>query len=437
MHTPTLEERLWSPLFHTSKTFYVCLGLCVVGMLWFAFAWLTQLRGGLVVTGMRDIPGGAPWGIYLVNFIFFIGIAHAGIAVAAGIRLLHLRDYIPVGRMAELLTVFGLMMAVLSLLFDLGRPDRIFKMILHYPERLGSSPLIWDVTAIMTYLVVSLTYLYIELREDLARLAGRVRWGWLYRCLLPGYAPGERERIEKIIWWASIFVIPIMVMVHSTVAWIFGLMVSRPGWYSAILAPYFLLGAVLSGLAAVVVVAAIYRRLFDWQELITPTVFRGLGKILSWFSLAYVYFLLSEFLTVTFAGPLGELKVALILTQQKFAWPYWLQVAALVLASAIFLINTVFPRAFRIGTTVFAAALVVATLWLTRFLILVPALMRPYLPYPTGSYTPTWVEWSLVGGTFVMMVLLYMLFTKVFPIVSLTEMERAAQEESWTLKSVT
>jgi len=157
------------------------------------------LREGLVVTGLRDIPGGAPWGVYLVNFVFFIGIAHAGIAVAAAIRLLKLHDYIPIGRMAELLTVFGLMMAGLSIVFDLGRPDRVFNLIRYYPERLGSSPLIWDVTAVITYLVVSVTYLYLELREDIAKLAEK-RWTRFYWLLLPGYEPGERARIDSIIW---------------------------------------------------------------------------------------------------------------------------------------------------------------------------------------------------------------------------------------------
>jgi molybdopterin-containing oxidoreductase family membrane subunit len=415
-------------MFHTTRKYYVLLAVLLLGVVWFAFAWITQLRTGLVVTGMRDIPGGAPWGIYLSNFIFYIGIAHAGIAIAAGIRLLNLRDYIPIGRMAELLTVFGLMMAGLSVILDLGRPDRMFNVIRYYPQRIASSPLVWDITAIATYLVVSITYIYIEMREDLARLAEKVKWGWLYRLLLIGYGPGERGRIDRIIWWASIFILPIMVMVHSTVGWIFGLQVSRPGWYSAIIAPYFLLGALLSGLSAVVVVAAIYRRVFGWEDLIKEKVFRGLGLVLSWFSILYLYFLLSEFLTVKFAGPLGELEVSVLLTDGRYAWPYWLQIGALVVAFAIFFINRVFPKTFSIGRTVFAAALVVVTLWVTRFLILVPPLIRPYLPYPTGSYTPSWVEWSLVGGTFVMMALFYMLFTKVFPIISLSEMERAATE---------
>ncbi len=428
MQQTRFEEKILHPMFHTTNKYYVFLGLLILGVAWFLYAWITQLKTGLVVTGLRDIPGGAPWGIYLSNFVFFIGIAHAGIAIAAGIRLLKLRDYVAIGRMAELLTVFGLLMAGLSVIMDLGRPDRIFQMILHFPERLGSSPLVWDITALTTYLVVSFTYFYIELREDLARLAGRVRWRWLYRLLLVGYESAERERIERIIWWASIFIIPIMVMVHSTVAWIFGLIVSRPGWYTAILAPYFLLGAVLSGLAAVVIVAATFRWLFGWQELIKPVVFKGLGKVLAICSIAYLYFLLSEFLTVNFGGPLAELDIYILLTRGKYALPYWLQVGALMLAFAIFFANTLFPRVFRIWTTVLASSFVVVALWVIRFLIIAPALTRPYLPYPTGIYTPTWVEWSLVGGTFIMMMLLYTLFVKVFPLISLTEMESAAKE---------
>ena len=429
MQETTLEEKIGRPLFHTTRRFYLFLGILVLGVVWFAFAWIVQLRTGLVVTGMRDIPGGAPWGIYLSNFIFYIGIAHAGIAIAAGIRLLRLRDYIPIGRMSELLTVFGLMMAGLCVLLDLGRPDRVFNVLRYYPQRLASSPLVWDITAITTYLVISITYMYTELREDLARFAERVRWTRLYWLLLVGYEPEEREQIDRIIWWASIFILPIMVMVHSTVAWIFGLQVARPGWYSAILAPYFLLGALLSGLAAAVLVAGIHRWALGWQDLIKEKVFRGLGLVLSWFTILYIYFLLSEFLTVKFAGPLGELEVSILWTHGKYAWPYWLQIGALVAAFVIFFINRVFPKTFSVGSTVFAAALVVVTLWVTRFLIMVPPLIRPYLPYPTGNYTPTWVEWSLVGGTFVLMALFYMLFSRFFPIVSLSEMERAAEEE--------
>lgn len=423
-----LEEKLWSPLFHTSKRFYVFLGVLILGVIWFAYAWIVQLRTGLTVTGMGDIPGGAPWGIYVTNFIFFIGITPAGIAIASAIRLFKMKDYIPVARIAELMTVFSLMMAGLSIVFDIGRPDRIFNMARYYLERLPSSPLTWDVTAVAVYLVFGGMYLYVEMREDLARLAKISRWGWFYRLIVPGYESDERERIERVVFWASIFSFPIMVMGHTAVSWMFGLMVGRPGWYSAIMGPYFVTGAVLSGLAAIVIVAAIYRVVFGWQEYITPQVFRGLGRGLSWVCVGYLYFLLSEFITVKFAGPLAELKVSVAWSSEEFATLYWLQIVALVIACGIFFINTLSPKFFRIGTTVFASVLIVITLWVTRFLIVVPSLTRPYLPYAPGTYTPTWVEWSLVGGTFVIITLLYALFTKFFPIIPLTEMERAGKE---------
>ncbi len=424
------EDKLLRPLLVTTRKYWILLGVLLAGVVWFAYAWITQLSTGLVMTGMRDIPAGAAWGVYITNFVFWIGISHAGIAISAAIRLLGLKDYAGVGRLAEMITVFSLAMAGLSIIMDMGRPDRIFNIITAYSQRLPSSPLVWDITAVGTYFISSITYLYLELREDLAKLLKRVRWGWLYKLLLPGYTPGERGRIERVIWWASVFILAIMVMVHTTVAWIFGLMVGRPGWYSPLLAPYYVLGAILSGIAAVVVVTFIYRKVFNWQEVIPAKVYRGLGRVLCWFSILYLYFLLSEFLTVSFAGPVGELNIYVALRAQEFAWLYWLQVAVLAAAFIVFFINTVFPKVFRVWTTVAAAAGVVITLWATRFLIIIPSLIRPFLPYPQGSYTPTWIEWSLVGGTFVLVALFYTITTKVFPMVSLTELERAAEEEA-------
>lgn len=418
------EEDLLRPLTYTTKRFYIFLGVLIAALLWFGFAWHTQLTQGLVTTGMRDIPGGSPWGIWVTNFIFFIGITHAGIAIASAIRLLKIKEYIPIARIAELITIFSLMVAGLSIIFDLGRPDRVFNLILYYPERLGQSPLIWDLTAITTYLIFAVTYLYAEMREDLGRLADKVRFRRLYKFLLPMYEHGERERVERIVWWASIFNFPIMVMVHTTVAWLFGLMPARPGWYSAIMGPYYVAGAVLSGVASVIVAAAVYRHVFNWHDVISLKVFKGLGRFLSWVTIIYLYFLLAEHITVRYAGPISELKVSEALVRFEFAWPFWLQVGALSIAFIIYFLPTAHPEAFRIWSTVLASALVVITLWVTRFLIVVPSLTRPYLLYPLGIYIPTWVEWSLVVGTFIIVIFLFTLFTKVFPIIPITEAKR-------------
>ena len=416
----TVEELVIRPLRYTSKKFYVFLGVLIAGLLWVGYAWFVQLTQGLVVTGMRDIPGGSTWGVYMVNFVFFIGITHAGIAIASGIRLLKIKEYVPIARIAELITIFSLMVAGFSIILDMGRPDRTFNIILYYPQRIGQSPVVWDITAIATYLIFAITYLYTEMREDLARLVGRVKFQRLYKLLLPLYEKGERERVERIVWWASIFNFPIMVMVHTTVAWVFGLMSARPGWYSAVMGPYYVAGAVLSGIAAVIVAAAIYRRVFNWQDVIGPKIFRGLGRFLAWVTIIYLYFVLAEQLTVRYGGVIPEVKVSDAVVQFQYAWPFWLQVGALSIAFIIYFLPTVRPSAFRIWSTVLASVLVVVSLWVTRFLIVVPALLHPYL-YPAGVYSPTWVEWSLVGGGFVIVVFLFTLFTKIFPVFPITE----------------
>src|ERR1035437_4916245 len=401
-HALTQEQRdkLMRPLTHTGRYFFVFLGILLVLMGWFLYAWYYQLTNGLGVTGMRT-PVGSSWGLYIVNFVFFIGITHAGIAIAAGIRLFHLKDYAALARIAELVTIFSLMAAGICIILDLGRPDRIFNIILTYPWRVTSSPLAGDITAGTTYLIFGITYMYIELRADLAMLAGKVKWGWLYRRLLPGYKPDERKRIERIVVWASIFNFPIMVMVHTTVAWIFGLQVGRPDWYTSIPGPSYVFGAVLTGVATVVIIAAIFRWVFHWEEFIKPLVFRGLGRFLSWVSIFYIYCILCEFMTVKWAGPLPELRVALAKTNGQFAVLYWFEIIALAIGFTVYLINTLFNNVFRVWSTVAASCLVVFALWIGRFIIVIPSLVNPFLPFPGGTYHPTWVEWSLVGGGFV------------------------------------
>lgn len=426
MKNSEIEKIALGPLTRTDKKFYVFLVILLMGIAWFLYAWHTQLTRGLMVTGMRDLGtmGGVPWGIYITNFIFFIGITTAGIAIASAIRLLNLKDFIPIARIAELITIFSLAVAGLSIILDLGRPDRVFNMILYYTERIGQSPMIWDITAVTAYMVFAVTYLYMEMREDLARLANKVRFGRLYKLLLPMYEPGERERIERIIWWASLFNFPLMVMVHTQVAWIFGLMPARPGWYSAIMGPYYVAGAILSGMAVMVVAAAIYRQVFKWHDLISINVFRTLGRFLSWVTIIYLYFLLAENLTVMYAGFLPELAVSEAIIHSDFALAFWTQIAVLCIAFVIFFLPTINPKFFKIWLTTIASALVVITLWVTRFLIVVPSLTRAYHLYPHGIYTPTWVEWSIVAGAFIIIIFLFTLFTKIFPIIPITEIEK-------------
>lgn len=422
-----MEDSLRRPLHHTTRGFYVFLGVLAFVMVWFAFAWTVQARTGLVATGLGDIPGSVPWGILVVNYVYFAGIASTGIAIASAIRLLGLKDFLPLARMAEVMTIASLPVAVLSLISDLGRPGRLLNIVLHYPRRVASSPMVWDVTVLSVYLVFAVAYLLIEMREDLVRLAKDAWPERLYRLLLAAYKPGERQRTRKIIWWASVLNLPLMVIMGTVVGWVFGLGVGRPGWYGAAMAPHSIVTSILSGLAAIVVVAALLRRAFGLQEFIKPTVFKGLGISLAWASIICLYFELAKFVTVRFSGPIPELKVSEVLSGIEFGWFFWIQIAVLVVAFGLNTVNVLFPKLFRIWTTVATAVLLVVALWATCFLVVVPSLTQPYLPYLPGRYRPTWVEWSLVGGAFAVVGLVFALFTKVFPMIPITEMQEAEQ----------
>ncbi len=238
------HQRLLQPLLSTDNSFYLLSGALLVLVGWFGYAWLTQLRTGLGVTAMRT-PVGAAWGVYIANFIFFACMAHGGMAVSAAVRLLKLKRFLPVARMGEVLTIVALMMAGLSILLDLGRPDRAFNVIRYLPQRIGSSPLSWDVTVILLYLSLSAAYLWLTMRRDLMLSADRFpRRGLLYRALLIGYRPEDQERIERTAWWLSIAILILIVMLSGgVIPWIFGLLPSRPGWFGAMAGPYFLTAA--------------------------------------------------------------------------------------------------------------------------------------------------------------------------------------------------
>ncbi|MBI4283966.1 MAG: polysulfide reductase NrfD, partial [Chloroflexi bacterium] len=248
------DEPLLQPLRQTGLTFYVFVSGLLILVGWFLYTWYLQLTQGLGVSTMRT-PVGAVWGIYIANFVFFVGIAHGGIAIAAAIRLMKLNTYRPVARIGEVLTVISLMMAGLSITIDMGRPDRIFNIILYWPQRVGWSSLSWDVTVIIIYFTLSASYLWLTMRQDLAQISARFpRLALIYKPLLIGYRPDEEAKIERMCWWLSIAIVFLIVMLSGgVVPWIFGLLPSRPGWFTALAGPYFLTAALGSAFAMIIV----------------------------------------------------------------------------------------------------------------------------------------------------------------------------------------
>ncbi len=412
---------------HTSKAFYVIVAILagVIGI--FALAWLTQFRDGLGVTGMYDIGsgGGTPWGIYITTFVWWVGIAHGGIAVSAAIRLFKLEMYKPIARLAEIITPITLGMAGLIITLDLGRPERMFNMILYYTERVHTSPLMWDITVVLVYFAFSVTYLLMTMRADLAEIHHENKIKKLiYDLLLFGYKDSEKEKTDQMSWWLALALIALMALLSGgVVPWLFGVIRAQPGYFGAVLGPYFLIAALASATAAVILLSATVRYVYKWNNIIHIDIFKGLSKAMAILMCLYLWFILHEAITAQFGADTHEMMVSSSLIYGEFSNIFWFFVLSLIGSIAYLAYQAVNPDKFNLKITVGLSLFIIVLFWIKRFLIVTPPLYYNALPYPTGSYTPTTIEWLVVGGTIAMTILGVMLFMKFFPPIELEVLE--------------
>jgi molybdopterin-containing oxidoreductase family membrane subunit len=397
--------------------------------LWGLFAWAYQIQKGIGVAGIRRPVF---WGFYLVNFVFWIGISHAGTLISAILRLTNANWRKPVTRAAEAITVFALMIGGLFPLIHLGRVW-LFYWLFPYPNlRLlwpnFRSPLMWDVTAISTYLIGSMIFLYLPLIPDVAQLGKHAtRWRRLYRLLSLGWTGSDREwhALERAMKLMAGIILAVAVSVHSVVAWDFA-MALAPMWHSTIFAPYFVVGAIFSGLAALILAMTIIRKAMHLERYLTPHHFRNLSKLLLLMSLLWLYFTFAEHLTTWYGNESEEINVFNTRLRGRFAPQFWVMV----------FVNFVVPfvllgirRLRSIRTATIASIGVLIGMWLERYLIIIPTLSTPRLTAAWGRYSPSWVEISITVATFAAMATLYLIFSKLFPIVSVWEFEPHPVEE--------
>lgn len=402
------------------KGFYLVLGvlLALIGL--GVFAYSRQLIEGEIVTGMRNIGtmGGATWGLYIVFLIFFVGVSFAGITVAALIRLFNLEQLRPVSRMAELLTVIALVLAALIVIIDLGQPLRGIVNLFIYARPM--SALFGTFTLVISgYLFASLVYLYLDGRRDAALCAQQPgKWQWFYRLWAAGYkdTAEERERHHRTTWWLALVILPVLVIAHSTLGLVFGLQVGRPGWFSALQAPSFVTLAGVSGMGFIIIIAAILRKVPQLKARLPLQTFAWLGNFAWVLLIAYIYFMVVEVLAATYISGSAEVEVARQLFSGTYAWIFWSSVALLMI-SFVLLFGQFLRRRYNIGLIVTAGVLVNLAAIGKRYLIVVPSQTHgTLLPYGAGSYSPTWVEYSVIVGLLALGTLAYMLFVKVFPI---------------------
>lgn len=416
------ESAILNPVLTTGKGFYVTvfLLLAVIGLAF--FAWLNQITFGLGTTGLnRPVY----WGIYITNFVFFVGISHAGTLISAILRVTGADWRRPITRAAEAITVFALMVGPINVFFDLGRPDRVLNMFFH--SRL-QSPLIWDFLCITIYLTASLTYLYLPLIPDISILRDRLhRPKWLYRMLALGWTGSEKQKhiLEKLISIMAILIIPIAVSVHTVVSWVFAMTV-QPMWHSTIFGPYFVVGAIFSGIASLIIAMAVLRKVFNLGKYLQPVHFNNLGLLLMTMSLLWFYFTFAEFLTTFYGAEPAHLDIFYSKLSGKFAPIFW---TMFICCFGIPFAILAFKRGRTVGGTVVASISVNIGMWLERYMIVVPSLSRPRLPYPFGEYFPSWVEIAITLGCFAGLILFYVIFSKIFPIISIWELKEGAEEE--------
>jgi molybdopterin-containing oxidoreductase family membrane subunit len=418
---PQDERVILMPLVRTTRVFWRWAVLMAVVTLWGACAYAYQLRYGLGATGLNTPEY---WGIYIICFVFFIGISHAGTLISAILRVAHAEWRRSITRSAEFITVLVIGFGAVQPVIDLGRPDRVLNVIVN-PQPF--SPLLWDIMSIGLYLTASSIYLYIPMIPDLARIRDLgLHPKPLYWFLAIGYrdSPATRQTLERIIAVLAVIVIPIAVSVHTVIGWIFALTL-RPMWHSAIFGPYFVVGAIFSGIAALIIAMAILRRVYKLEDYFRDIHFNHMGLLLLVMAVLWFYFTLAENITVWYGGEEAELATLYSKLIGDFALPFWLMVAC---CSFIPFGLMAFRATRNVAGTTVASIAVVLGMWLERFNIVVPTSLHPRVDMPALHYIPSWVELSIMGGTFSGFVLVYMIATKFFPIVSIWEIQEGREK---------
>jgi len=406
------------------RLYWSLLVLSVSAVVFGAVAWYHQIDVGMGVAG---ISHPVMWGVYITNFVFWVGIAHSGTLLSAVLFLMRVKWRTAIFRSAEAMTLLAVMTAGLYPLIHLGRVWKFYWLFpLPNQRQLWpnfQSPLMWDVFAVVTYVTVSAVFLYVGLLPDIAA-ARDVSQGWrrrFYGLLALGWEGTHRQwrHYGPTYLFLAALATPLVVSVHSIVSWDFAMSIV-PGWHSTIFAPYFVAGAIHSGLAMVLTLLIPVRRAFKLQRYITRDHFESIAKliILTGFIVGYAY--LTEFFIAWYSGNTYERAAFVFRALGDFAPMFW----------AMVLLNSLLPLAFlarpvrRNLTALFLIGLLVNVgMWFERFVIIAGSLAHEYLPYAWGSYKLTWVEYGISIGSLGWFLTGYLIFIKLFPAVSITEVK--------------
>jgi Ni/Fe-hydrogenase subunit HybB-like protein len=415
-----------TPLF-----WYISFGLGFALVLLLLFCITALVSVGIGLFGVM-IP--VAWGWAIVNFVWWIGIGHAGTLISAILLLLRQKWRQSINRFAEAMTLFAVACAGIFPLIHLGRPWFAY-WLFPYPSTMGiqpqfRSPLVWDVFAVSTYFTVSLLFWFLGLIPDLATLRDRsIRRvpRFIYGMLAMGWRGSavHWHRYESAYLLLAGLATPLVVSVHTVVSFDFAVALV-PGWHSTIFPPYFVAGAIYSGFAMVLTIAIPLRKLYGLEDFITLRHLKNMGIVMLATGMIVAYGYLMETFMAWYSGDIFEKYMMMNRMFGPYGWLYWL----------LILFNILIPQALwvrRLQTNpwvlFFIAIAVNIGMWLERYVIVVVSLHRDFMPSAWGMYSGTVFDYGVFVGTIGLFVALLFLFIRLLPMISIFEMRELAHEE--------
>lgn len=424
-----IEELVAKPMdTRPNKKFYIALSISLSALLLGAVCLALSFYYG---TGLWGNNQPVAWGFPIVNFVFWVGIGHAGTLISAILFLLRQKWRTGIARFAEAMTIFAVMCAGIFPIIHTGRPW-LAGYLMPYPNQHGlwvnfTSPLVWDVFAVSVYFTVSFVFWYTGLIPDFAtlrdRTASKIKKA-VYSTFSLGWRHSNRhwQHYEKAYVILAGFATPLVLSVHTIVSFDFAVSI-MPGWHTTIFPPYFVAGAIFSGFAMVVTVLVFVRKIFDLQNIITIDHLEKMNKVILATGMMVGYAYSMEFFIAWYSGVEVEQFVFINRAFGPYAWAYWIMVSCNVLSPQLFWFRKIRRS---VPLMIIIVIFVNVGMWFERFVIVVTSLHRDYLPTSWGYYTPTFYDLGILIGSFGLFFTLVILFTKMLPVVSISEIKAVA-----------
>jgi molybdopterin-containing oxidoreductase family membrane subunit len=406
------------------KGWWMLFGLAVAGVGMFLGAWFWQIYKGIGVSGLMSPVG---WGVYITTFVFWVGIAHSGTLISAILFLFRAPWRQSIYRAAEAMTVFAVMTAGLFPLIHVGRVWHAYWLVPYPNSRFlwpnFKSPLVWDVFAVTTYFTVSAVFFYLGTIPDLAAARDRATGlrRKLYGLISLGWQGTDQQwhHFGKAYIFLAALATPLVLSVHSVVSWDFAMSIV-PGWHATIFAPYFVAGAIFSGVAMVITLVVPLRKVFGLEAYLTVKHFDAMAKLCLFTSLIVFYAYLSEFFLAWYSGE----EIERTAFWNRLFGTYWWATWTMLVCNGFVPVMLWFKRVRHSIPALFVISIFINIgMWFERFVIVVTSLHHEYEPFAWGIYRPSVTEMMILAGSFCWFGFWFLLFTRLLPPIAIQELK--------------